>query len=115
MLEILKIVHDDLKTHGALERIGSGVKLCGGGALLPGIREVCAGVFKNMPISVATPRLIPGKTEAAESPRYMVPVGLLRYGRLTTAIGDPQFVPLSRQVWVDIRRVLTLVRQSFRW
>lgn len=60
-------------------RPASGVVLCGGGALLPGLPELAAQIFERS-VRLGTPLKQQGLTAELIDPRYTPTVGLLQYG-----------------------------------
>lgn len=112
--ELFEVILADLERHNAQERIGGGVKIAGGGALLPDITRLAQHVM-HMPVTIAKPRLLSGKEEIISSPAMVTPVGLLRWGRLALQIAEPREVSFWSQFGNDLRRLWSLMRDSFRW
>jgi cell division protein FtsA len=112
--ELFTIIRDDLRAHDALERAERGIKLCGGGALLPGIARLAQDVFER-PVEVVGPRLVVGeRTQLLQSPRFMTPVGLLRLGRIMLANEGEESGPFWHLVGSECRRMLAMFKDVFR-
>ncbi len=111
--ELFDLIHLDLKSCGALPRIGTGAVLVGGGALVNEV-DLLAGQVLNMPVRIGRPRLVSGQQEVAESPRFVTPIALLRWGRLSLEIGDSQPAPLE-QFRSDVQRIWSVVKGAFKW
>ena len=111
--ELFEIIAADLRSNDVLSRIGSGLTLCGGGALIPGIDGLARQVF-DMPVRIGRPQLLSGKQDILSAPSFMTPVGLIRWGKAALDEGrqDPGFWD---QVRGDARRVWRLTAGAFRW
>ncbi|MCF7854422.1 MAG: cell division protein FtsA [Candidatus Pacebacteria bacterium] len=111
--ELFSVILADLRKADALPRIAAGIVLAGGGAMIPGVIQLAHQVF-NMPVRTGRPRLVSGVQDVSDSPRYVTPVGLLRWGRLSLEIADsePAFM---EQVREDFSKVWGLVTRAFRW
>jgi cell division protein FtsA len=83
MEEVFMFVKKNIEKLGYHQKIGSGIVLTGGGALLQGVNELAEKVF-NIPVRVATPRGVTG-TDVIQSPIYSTGVGLVMYGYLSRA------------------------------
>jgi cell division protein FtsA len=79
MEEILFLVDRELVQSNCKERIGAGVVLTGGAALIEGCRELAEQIF-NLPTRVGYPLNVGGLKDVVDSPKYATAVGLLRYG-----------------------------------
>jgi len=113
--ELFEVIREHLERHQALDRIGGGVCLCGGGAMIPGIAELARSVL-GMPAKVVRPRLLSGQQEILNAPNYMTPVGLIRWGRLMLEIdGEAEAPTLRRQFVAEARRFAGMVRESFKF
>lgn len=112
--ELMDVILADLRTHDALARIGRGAFLCGGGARVPGIDRLARHVLQ-MPVSIAKPRLFSGEQDLLDSPEYVAPVGLLRWGKLMLEIGPNTGKSFWDQLWAEAARLLKLVWKSFHW
>lgn len=105
LTEIFEIVRQRLDELGALKWLGSEVLLSGGGALIPRICELAAGIF-NRPVRVATAFQVVGPPEVAASPRFNSVLGLLRADQREALVSAQRqrtpweyFVSLSRKSW----------------
>jgi cell division protein FtsA len=79
MAEIFSIIKEETDKKGYFNRLGGGVVLTGGGALLPGTAELAAEVF-NLPARIGVPRRMGGLVEEYSSPLYATAVGLVMFG-----------------------------------
>jgi cell division protein FtsA len=77
--ELFQLVLKELKYSAYDGLLGAGIVLTGGGAQLPGIKQVAADVLK-MPVRVAGPERLSGVGEQLRNPSYSTSVGLLRLG-----------------------------------
>jgi cell division protein FtsA len=77
--ELFDLILQETKRSGYDGLLPAGVVLCGGTALLPGIREL-ARERLNMPARVAAPEDLLGLVDTLHSPAYAASVGLLRWG-----------------------------------
>jgi len=76
MTELFLLVRKQLTDKGYLNRLGGGVVITGGGALLPGVAELAQEVFR-MPARIGYPKNIKGLEERYRSPEYSTVTGLL--------------------------------------
>jgi cell division protein FtsA len=79
MAEIFQLVLKDLKRTRLLDKLGAGIVLTGGGALLPGARDLAEEIFE-MPVKIGTTRPLGGLANAVASPVHATGVGLVLYG-----------------------------------
>ncbi len=80
--EILGLVYEELEASDLLGRLGCGVVLTGGGAMVPEMGDLARAVF-NLPVRVGAPGArVTGAREAAASPVCATAVGLAHYGSL---------------------------------
>jgi cell division protein FtsA len=77
--EIFQLVLVELRKSGYERLLPAGLVLCGGTALLPGIREV-AREHTGMPVRIGMPWDLGGLAETLRSPAFATAVGLLRWG-----------------------------------
>jgi cell division protein FtsA len=111
--EMFEIILGDLRAHHALSRINTGVVLVGGGALIPRVEQLAQRVF-NTPVRIGRPRLISGQQEILDSPRYVTPIALLRWGKLSLEIAESEPAFLE-QIKHDVNHAWNIVKQAFRW
>jgi len=78
MAELLLLVKKQLMDKGYMNRLGGGVVITGGGALLPGVAELAQEIFQ-MPARIGYPKNIKGLDERFRSPEYSTVTGLLQY------------------------------------
>jgi cell division protein FtsA len=74
--EIFSLVREQLETAGVLNRLGSGVVITGGSAIMEGMPELAERVFR-LPVRRGTPRHMGGLVDAVNSPMYATGVGLI--------------------------------------
>ncbi|SKA69651.1 cell division protein FtsA [Desulfobaculum bizertense] len=77
--EILALVDQELTRSGFKSKLGAGVVLTGGTALIEGMQELGEQIF-NMPTRVGYPREIGGLHDVVNSPMYATAAGLLMFG-----------------------------------
>ena len=77
--EILKFVHQELLRSGYLDKIGAGVVLVGGTALLRNIHDFAEDLL-NLPVVVGKPQKISGLVEPMLNPSFAVSIGVLKMG-----------------------------------
>jgi cell division protein FtsA len=112
--ELFTVIRDDLRAQCALERVDRGIKLCGGGALLPGIAQLVNDVF-DRPVEIVGPRLVVGeRSQLLQSPRFMTPVGLLRLGHIMLANEQEESGPFWHQLRSECHRMFSLFKDVFR-
>ena len=78
MEEILTHVDEELIRSGYKNRIGAGVVLTGGSALIEGCQELSENIF-NLPTRVGYPRNVGGLKDVVNNPKFATAVGLLCY------------------------------------
>ncbi len=110
--ELFEAILADLQKHGVADRIGSGVRLAGGGARISGIHRLAQHVFR-MPVATAKPHLFSGEEDVVSAPEFVTPLGLVRWGKLMLDISDPPPLPLWQQLRVDVRKAWDVLRRSF--
>ncbi len=77
--ELLEILNAELERSELKPRLGSGIVITGGSALLPGLLEMADQIFE-LPTRIGYPKKLPGLTEEIYHPRLSTAVGLLFYG-----------------------------------
>ncbi|MBR4741270.1 MAG: cell division protein FtsA, partial [Desulfovibrio sp.] len=77
MVEILQAVDQVLENSGFKQRLGAGVVLTGGTALLEGCSFLAEQIFR-MPVKIGYPRNVGGLKDLVNNPKYATVVGLLR-------------------------------------
>ena len=78
MAELFLLVKKQLVNKGYLNRLGGGIVITGGGALLPGVAELAQEIFQ-MPARIGFPKNMKGLDERFRSPEYSTVTGLLHY------------------------------------
>ncbi len=79
MVEILEIINRELIASNQKSKIGGGVVLTGGTALLANIVDLAEQIF-DLPVRIGYPTGIFGKVEEVYSPRCTTAVGLVLFG-----------------------------------
>ncbi|MBN2051580.1 MAG: cell division protein FtsA [Spirochaetales bacterium] len=79
MTEIFQLVRDQLSKKGYLPRLGGGVVLTGGGALLKGAVDLAQEVF-GLPARLGMPTDLGGLVKEYKNPSYSTAAGLVLYG-----------------------------------
>lgn len=77
--EIFEMVQAEIKRSGYDGLLRAGAVITGGGALLPGVREVAARVL-GFPVRLAKPEHLTGMADALRSPAFSTSIGLLKLG-----------------------------------
>jgi cell division protein FtsA len=87
MEEIFRLTREQIENKGYLNRLGGGVVVVGGGALLPGVVELATETF-GLPVRIGYPMKLGGLVEEYSSPEFATAVGLLLFGsRREEAVG----------------------------
>jgi cell division protein FtsA len=79
--ETFMLIERELSHLGLLERLRSGVFVCGGGARIPRIEELAENVFQ-LPVGPAKTNSISGLKSALDQPEFATAIGLVKYGSL---------------------------------
>jgi len=77
--ELFSLVASELKRSGFFHLVRSGIVMTGGASMVDGGRELAEKIF-DMPVRVANPLRITGKTEVVDNPVFATAVGLLHSG-----------------------------------
>ncbi|MBX3021744.1 MAG: cell division protein FtsA [Bdellovibrionales bacterium] len=77
--ETLELIHHDLEEKGLLSKLGSGVVLTGGGALLHGLVEMGDFVL-DVPVRRGWPEKVGGLVDVVRQPSCSTVVGVMMYG-----------------------------------
>ena len=86
--EILTLTQQEIDRGGFGGRLGGGLVLTGGTALMPGVCELATEVF-GAGVRIGVPRdRLSGLADAVESPRFATVVGLTQYAAARLAIGS---------------------------
>lgn len=79
--EIFEIIFRDLEERGLLDELRGGVVICGGGARIPRITELCERIFQ-LPTTIGTPIGFGGISASILKPEFATALGLVRFGSL---------------------------------
>ncbi len=90
MAEILTLVDQIIERSGYKEKLGAGIVLTGGAALLEGCEELADQIF-GLPTRIGYPLDVGGIRDVVNSPKYSTAVGLLRYGAEMEKMGQKKF------------------------
>lgn len=78
--ELFHLVRNELNRSGYLDMLAAGVVLTGGGAMLPGLPDLAARIFKT-PVRIGIPQGVKGNDSILNNPKYATSVGLLQYSQ----------------------------------
>ena len=116
--ELFEIILEDLNDCSGLSRMSSGITLVGGGALIKGVEELAHRVFQA-PVRVGASRDVFSVDEAALSPAFTTPVGLLRWAKILEKIEDEERQSLPEKIFQDVRtffgKIFGGLRNALRW
>ncbi|MBQ0072103.1 MAG: cell division protein FtsA [Spirochaetales bacterium] len=77
MAEILLLIQQDLQDNNIQGNFGAGIVLVGGGAMMSGITELAAEIFR-LPARIGFPEAISGLDRAFIDPKYSTVLGLFK-------------------------------------
>ena len=77
--EILELAWEKARASESGRRAATGVVICGGGAMLPGLPSLAGQIYERG-VRLAAPLVSEGLTAELQDPRYTPLVGLLQYG-----------------------------------
>jgi cell division protein FtsA len=77
--ELFGLIMQEVKRSGYDGLLPAGLVVTGGGALLPGLREVAREVT-GLPVRTAQPKDLQGLVDTLHSPAYATGIGLLKWG-----------------------------------
>ena len=113
--ELFEMIRDDLRQQGVLERIGHGVTLCGGLARLPRLDDLVKNVLE-MPAEIGRVQGVSGgSAEILNAPRFITPIGLLRFGKKHREERQPQRMPLWSQIKADAGKLRSALSDAMKW
>lgn len=75
--ELLSLIHEEIMKHKLESMMTSGLVLTGGGALLPGMKELAEEIF-GVPVRLGMVKMAHDLPESLESPIYATGYGLLK-------------------------------------
>ncbi len=94
--EIFEMVHEGIVRSGYRELLTSGVVLCGGSAMMPGVVALASRVL-DMPVRLGEPRGLAGLSDEVDDPSWATAVGLTR-GILSADLGTGNIAALRPRV-----------------
>lgn len=80
MKEIFELIKKELDKQDLLDKVPSGIILCGGGAHTVGMVDIAKRVF-NLPVRIGEPDELKGLVGDIKGPAYATSIGLLKYGK----------------------------------
>jgi len=101
--ELFQLVMQNMKRSGFDSILPAGIVLTGGGAMLPGMREVAMAVT-NLPVRVAQPINLQGMVDHLKSPAFATAIGLIKWSMV-----DSPSRPTKRRRqfrWDGVKRML---------
>ncbi len=115
--ELFRKILEDLQDREMMKRIGFGVRLCGGGAMIPQIADLAQRIFES-PVEIGCARMVNGPEHIVQSPAFVTPVGLLKFGH--NALQEMNLEPDSLtgsigRDWKSVREFLSDIKRAFRW
>jgi cell division protein FtsA len=110
--EIFTLVKEQFDAVGVLDKLGCGVVLTGGSAIMPGMTELAERIFR-VPVRRGVPPHLGALVDQVNSPMYATSVGLILWERQhMSANGVPQ--TRSGHGWQRVReRVVEWIREFF--
>jgi cell division protein FtsA len=104
MAEILLLIRKQLQQKGYMNRLGGGVVIAGGGALLPGVGELASDIFRR-PVRVAMPSGLKNLPEACRGPEWSTVLGLVLAARNEESVygSDPESTGDRRALWSRLK------------
>lgn len=110
--EILTLVKEQLAAAGALDKLGCGIVLTGGSAIMPGMTELAERIFR-LPVRRGVPSQVGALVDEVNSPMYATGVGLILWEMQhmhTNGIAQSR----SGHGWQRVReRVVEWIREFF--
>ncbi len=87
--EVVQSIYNVLAASGVVELLGSGIVMCGGCSLMPGMPELAEHIT-GLPVRVAGPAGMGGLSDVVSSPAHATGAGLVKYGarRLAEAAAE---------------------------
>ncbi len=104
MSELFELSREAMHLAGVKKRLAGGIILSGGGALLPGVTDLCSEIFQ-MPVRIGFPNEISGWSEQVANPQFATGVGLCRFALAQRyAPGNQAAIPAiasneGRRIW----------------
>ena len=86
MEEILEMIGQDVRRAGLADLTAAGLVLTGGASNLEGVERLAADVL-HMPVRVAYPREVSGKTDLIINPAYATSIGLVSWAARERGLG----------------------------
>jgi cell division protein FtsA len=102
MEEMFSLAAKEIKRSEFGDRLGAGIVLTGGGAMLEGSTELAEHVF-GMPVKLGVPQGFGGISESASSPIFATGVGLVYYGAESGFDDEKRIGPEEDGLFTKIR------------
>lgn len=104
MAEIFLLIRKQLIQKGYLNRLGGGVVLAGGGALMPGAGELASDIFRR-PVRIALPAGLEDMPGFCRGPEWATSLGLVLSARQEDegGFGSEPEGPAKSEIWTRIR------------
>ena len=114
LAELFEIIKADLAKQHGLEKIGCGVRLSGGGALIPEIEKLAQNIFK-MPVSTASYQNVASIESELESPVYMTVLGLIAYGHKLLMIEDASHKGFWKSLRSEVKSIKNWLKGAIKF
>jgi len=79
--ETLGLIEEEIHEAGLLDYLRAGIVICGGGARMPGIKDLAERIFQA-PASLGKAKSISGLKSALDQPEFATAIGLVKFGSL---------------------------------
>ena len=112
MEEILGLVAKEIKRSAYGDKIGAGIVLTGGGALLKGTTAL-AKEMMNIPVKIGIPHSLSGLVESVSSPEFATGVGLVHIGFESHQESRDQFTTAKNVLRHRIQGLIEKYRKIF--
>ena len=89
--ETLELLKERLMKGNALNMLGGGLVLTGGGSLMRGVKHLAEEVFPDIPVQLTRAQNMTGNISAFENPRYSTAMGLVKYAQATIELEHKGF------------------------
>ncbi|GMV54943.1 MAG: cell division protein FtsA [Betaproteobacteria bacterium] len=100
--ELFELVQSELRRSGYEELLSSGVVLCGGSSVMPGMVELAEEIF-HLPVRIGAPRYRGNIADVVQHPRHATGMGLLLEAAAQRRRGEARQTRNMQQVWGRMR------------
>ncbi|RDG31753.1 cell division protein FtsA [Oceanispirochaeta sp. M1] len=101
MAEILLLIRKQLQQKGYMNRLGGGIVLAGGGALLPGVGELASDIFQR-PVRIALPSGMKNLPNDYRGPEWTTVIGLVMAAHEADESMETE-IPVGGQAWTRLK------------